>query len=192
MAKSTIFLHSFWRRSQIMHRKKFCDDGDSFDHGHHCSKIYFKIGARPINRVRSLYYFTAQARCVDNTLWKKLEKLKNFGLVTKPDAGIIALLIPEGRNIRSANYHFHNAGIFINAIEYPAVPLDEQRFRISFMSDHTREDIDRLAEEVEYVWSQWFHVKDKQCCYKYSYWWSLEVSSWLYSRRSGISNSCKF
>jgi glycine C-acetyltransferase len=52
-------------------------------------------------------------------------------------------------NIRKAANQFHKRGIFVNSIEYPAVPLSLQRFRISIMATHTKEDIDKLASAVE-------------------------------------------
>ena len=78
--------------------------------------------------------------------------LERLGLPVHPEAAIIALRVPRGMNIRAAAGRFHQAGIFLNAIEYPAVPLDEQRFRISVMADHTREDLDQLLETVGKVW----------------------------------------
>ena len=81
-------------------------------------------------------------------------RLRKFGFVTEPKAGIISLRIPENMNIREAANYFHNAGIFLNAIEYPAVPVREQRFRISVMSTHTRDDINKLTECVEEIWSK--------------------------------------
>ena len=44
-------------------------------------------------------------------------------------------------------------GIFLNSIEYPAVPISQQRFRISIMATHTKEDINRLVEAIEEIWS---------------------------------------
>lgn len=82
------------------------------------------------------------------------ENLRKFGFVTEPKAGIITLRVPENMNIREAAHHFHNAGIFLNAVEYPAVPVNEQRFRISMMATHTRDDINRLIECVEETWSK--------------------------------------
>lgn len=81
-----------------------------------------------------------------------IEKLRPFGFSTEPGAAIVALQAPEWLDMRRANYYIHERGIFLNAIEYPAVPEDKQRFRISFMADHTREDIDRLAEVLEETW----------------------------------------
>jgi len=56
-------------------------------------------------------------------------------------------------NVRQAAYEFHKRKIFMNSIEYPAVPRSQQRFRISLMADHTKQDLDRLLEAVEEVWA---------------------------------------
>ncbi len=79
--------------------------------------------------------------------------LHRLGFGVNPQSAIIPLPVPQTLNIRKAAYHFHRAGIFINSIEYPAVPANQQRFRISMMATHTREDIDRLLEVVEEVWN---------------------------------------
>ena len=81
------------------------------------------------------------------------KNLMNFGLASDPQAAIIALKVPPEVNIRNLARQFHEAGIFVNAVEYPAVPLNKQRFRISLMTDHTREDIDRLVDTVEMIWN---------------------------------------
>lgn len=81
--------------------------------------------------------------------------LRKYGFVTEPEAAIITLKVPSGMNIREASYLFHEKGIFINSIEFPAVPLNEQRYRISIMSGHTKEHIDRLVEAVDDVWNKY-------------------------------------
>jgi glycine C-acetyltransferase len=63
--------------------------------------------------------------------------------------GIIPLLVPGWMNTRQASYKFHKQGVFINSVEYPAVPLTKQRFRISLMATHTREDINRRLAAIE-------------------------------------------
>jgi len=78
--------------------------------------------------------------------------LDKFKRAAKPGAAIVSILVPEWMNIRAANYAFHQKGIFLSAIEYPAVPEDAQRFRISVMANHTREDLERLATAFEEVW----------------------------------------
>ena len=81
------------------------------------------------------------------------DKLRKFGLTIEPEAAIIALLVPEWMDMRKVNYEIHKRDIFINAIEYPAVPQDQQRFRISIMAEHTKEDIDRLAGALDEIWN---------------------------------------
>ncbi|MCK5032020.1 MAG: aminotransferase class I/II-fold pyridoxal phosphate-dependent enzyme [Calditrichia bacterium] len=78
--------------------------------------------------------------------------LKKLGFNINPQSAIIALRVPETMNIREAAYHFHKAGIFVNSIEYPAVPVNQQRFRISLMATHTKEDINKLLTIIEEVW----------------------------------------
>ena len=80
--------------------------------------------------------------------------LRQLGFPVDAHSGIIPLMVPAGMNIRKAAYRFHEFGIFINSIEYPAVPVSQQRFRISMMSTHTQEDINRLLTAVETVWKE--------------------------------------
>ena len=82
-----------------------------------------------------------------------IRKLQPFGIVSKPEAAIIALLVPDWMDIRKANQLIHERGIFLNAIEYPAVPEGEERFRISITTEHTKQDLDKLVEVLEEVWS---------------------------------------
>lgn len=68
---------------------------------------------------------------------------------------IVIIRIPESMDIRKANNLFHESGIFVNAIEFPAVDLNNQRFRVIMMATHTRDDIDRLVEQVDIIWRLW-------------------------------------
>jgi len=79
--------------------------------------------------------------------------LNRIGFDINPQSPIIALRVPEYMNIREAAYHFHKAGIFVNSIEYPAVPENQQRFRISLMALHTKKDINHLLSVIEEVWA---------------------------------------
>lgn len=82
-----------------------------------------------------------------------IQKLRPFGLISNPEAAIIAIKVPEWMDVRKANHFIHENGIFLNAIEYPAVPEGQERFRISLTVEHTKQDIDRLAEVMEKTWS---------------------------------------
>jgi glycine C-acetyltransferase len=79
--------------------------------------------------------------------------LQALGIDAHPEAAIIPLRVPAGMDIRRASAEFHRMGVFVNSVEYPAVPVSQQRFRISLMATHTRQDIDRLLAAVEEVWS---------------------------------------
>lgn len=75
------------------------------------------------------------------------------GFQTLPNTAILVLPVPQSVNIRRMNQHFEEAGIFLNPVEYPAVALEEQRFRISLSADHTKQDIRRLVEVTDEIWS---------------------------------------
>lgn len=93
-----------------------------------------------------------KTQVLENTTYAA-EKLKAFEFCAPPQAAIIALALPPKMDIRKAALLFHQKNIFINAVEYPAVPANHQRFRISLMATHTKEDIDRLATAFEEVWA---------------------------------------
>jgi glycine C-acetyltransferase len=79
--------------------------------------------------------------------------IEHLGLYAPAEAGFLTLKVPHGMNMRKAAMEFHRRNIFLNAIEYPAVPFDKQRFRISLMATHTREDIRQLATAIEEIWA---------------------------------------
>jgi glycine C-acetyltransferase len=91
-------------------------------------------------------------------LWENVRAtetgLRNLGFDLKSESAIFPLIVPVGMNIREAARRFHEAGVFVNSIEYPAVPISQQRFRVSLMATHTRQDINRLLDVVEEVWSE--------------------------------------
>lgn len=99
---------------------------------------------------------------IENEPWRRMQlkknvsfltrKLKRFGITTPPQAGIIALNVPQGANIRKMANDFNHEGVFLNAIEFPAVPADKQRFRISISANHTNDDLKKLVDTVELVW----------------------------------------
>jgi glycine C-acetyltransferase len=80
--------------------------------------------------------------------------LRNLGFAVDGHTAILPLRVPVGANIRKAARLFHQRGIFMNSIEYPAVPISQQRFRISLMATHTKQDIDRLLEAIAEVWTE--------------------------------------
>jgi len=79
------------------------------------------------------------------------KSLNIMGIPARTDSAILAVYVPEGVNIRRLARKFDLAGLFLNAIEHPAVPIDKQRFRISVMATHTREDLDALIQAMKSI-----------------------------------------
>jgi 7-keto-8-aminopelargonate synthetase-like enzyme len=76
------------------------------------------------------------------------------GFAVAPEAAIIPVVVPTWMNIRRAARLMHEKGVFVNSIEYPAVPLHQQRFRVSVMATHREEDIRRLVTVMQEVWME--------------------------------------
>ncbi len=89
-----------------------------------------------------------------NNINYAVQGLQALGFDMEGRTAIIPLRVPVTMNIRQAAYKFHKRGLFLNSIEYPAVPVSQQRFRISMMATHTQQDIDRLLETVAEVWAE--------------------------------------
>jgi glycine C-acetyltransferase len=79
---------------------------------------------------------------------------EKLGITEGIESPIIPLRVPAGMNIRGMARRFDDLGIFLNSVEYPAVPLTSQRFRVSLMATHTCADIDRLVDAINIVWSE--------------------------------------
>jgi glycine C-acetyltransferase len=129
---------------------------------------YLRYYARPYFFSASFPPSTAAAviaalDLIETEPWRRDQLLKNVeyassliahrGLYAPAEAGFLTLKVPENMNMRKAALKFHEMNIFINAIEYPAVPFDQQRFRISFMSTHTMQDIEQLAKAIDDIWN---------------------------------------
>ena len=83
------------------------------------------------------------------------QRFNELGFENNSLTPIFPLKVPEGMNIREAAFKFQQRGIFLNSIEYPAVPVSHQKFRISIMATHTKEDIDKLKTAIEEIWDEY-------------------------------------
>ena len=71
-----------------------------------------------------------------------VDGLRNLGYPVECETAIIPILVPEEVEIQSLIARFHEEGIFLNGVEFPAVPRDKQRIRASMMATFTKEDLD--------------------------------------------------
>lgn len=77
--------------------------------------------------------------------------LNRMGFPTQSQSAIIPVLIREDADIRRLGKRLHEEGLFANIIEYPAVPRDAQRVRLSVMANHTKQDLDFALDVMERV-----------------------------------------
>lgn len=96
--------------------------------------------------------------CLRERLFQNVDMLKSKllslgkGFEFHSESAIVILETPENMDIRKANRVFNDNGIFVNSVEFPAVDIGSEKFRISLMATHTTEQIDQLVEQVELIW----------------------------------------
>jgi 8-amino-7-oxononanoate synthase len=86
-----------------------------------------------------------------------VERLNGLGrgFSVSPQTAILVIRAPSGMDIRAASREFHENGVFVNTVEYPAVPAHQQRLRISMMATHTKAQIDTMVQVVDRVWDRY-------------------------------------
>ena len=89
-------------------------------------------------------------RCLQNAQ-KLVRGLNRAGFNVKSSTPIVPLGIPEAISIRKLNRRLFEEGLFINAIEYPAVARSTQRLRLSVSSRHSEEDINKSIDIITRV-----------------------------------------
>lgn len=88
-----------------------------------------------------------RVRCLANAQ-KLVGGLNLAGFNVKSSSPIVPLLVPENISIRQLNKRLFEEGLFVNAVEYPAVPLSTQRLRLSVSSAHSEEDINKSIDTL--------------------------------------------
>jgi glycine C-acetyltransferase len=83
-----------------------------------------------------------------------VEGLNGLGFGVTTASAIIPVMIPVGVDLRRLARRLHDMGIFANPVEYPAVPLDQQRLRLSVMATHTEADLQQTIRAFETVKSE--------------------------------------
>lgn len=64
---------------------------------------------------------------------------------------IFPIIIGDNYKVKEACRMLHERGVFVNLVLYPAVPKRLSRLRLSLMSAHTKEHLDKALTELEYV-----------------------------------------
>ncbi|WP_042860135.1 aminotransferase class I/II-fold pyridoxal phosphate-dependent enzyme [Dickeya sp. NCPPB 3274] len=91
------------------------------------------------------------ARLHDNVRYMQdLLESKGFNIL-RGESGIIPIFFSKLSVVGNINRRLFERGVFANIMEYPMVPPDKERLRISVMSTHTREEIEQVVELITEV-----------------------------------------
>lgn len=83
-------------------------------------------------------------------------KLDEAGIkYSRTESAVVPVFPPEKSIFREVALELHNENLFINPIEAPAVPLGSERFRMSVMSTHTHQDIERAVAILKKVFGKY-------------------------------------
>ena len=83
-----------------------------------------------------------------------VDGLCTAGIETSSQSAIVPIAIPLGANARELAVDYDKEDIFVNLVDYPAVPLDQQRFRATVIVSHTKEDLDRLIDATQRIFTR--------------------------------------
>ncbi|MCM8813177.1 MAG: pyridoxal phosphate-dependent aminotransferase family protein [Candidatus Omnitrophica bacterium] len=86
-------------------------------------------------------------------LWENIRYLHRYlkalgfhVIPEQPESAVIIVEIGDEVKLRQMSKYLHNAGIYTNAVPFPAVPRNRGRFRLSVMATHTRQDLDETLD----------------------------------------------
>ena len=74
--------------------------------------------------------------------------LARFGVDRDSESPIISVVLPREVDLRSEVQRIRCSGVFLNGVEFPAIPLGEKRLRVSINAAHTLADIDAMANQI--------------------------------------------
>jgi glycine C-acetyltransferase len=97
-------------------------------------------------------------------LWRNIkymkENLKLLGLnIGNTESAIIPIIVGDNLALRKMTKRIYEEGVYLNAVPYPAVPKGQERFRLSLMATHAKEDLDETLEVLEKVGREFGVVK---------------------------------
>jgi len=77
--------------------------------------------------------------------------LRAQGFSIEQTTAIVPIFVPQHIRMPQVINRLHEEGLFVNGIEYPAVPKDRQRLRLSVMATMTRADLDFAIDKLSKV-----------------------------------------
>lgn len=78
------------------------------------------------------------------------------------ETAIFPIIVGNDVTVREMSRRMHEANIYVNPVQYPAVSKKNSRIRISLMAQHTREQLDRTLDVLETLGREYglFHQQE--------------------------------
>ena len=76
------------------------------------------------------------------------QKLRDAGLDANTESAIIPIFIEQPHSVKEIVAELHDEGVFINGIEYPSVPKNKQRIRLSMMATFEQHELDYAIDKI--------------------------------------------
>lgn len=97
-------------------------------------------------------------------LWSNIRhlhaSLKSLGLRIYPDppqSAVVTVIVGDSKTLRAMSRHLDQRGIYLNSVEYPAVPRDQSCLRIGVSAGYTKEDMDTAIAELRIAANTFAH-----------------------------------
>jgi glycine C-acetyltransferase len=75
--------------------------------------------------------------------------LRQKGFRVNPETAIIPILLPGAVSVAEVVAALYADGVFVNGVEFPAVPRNQGRLRLSVMATLTKDHLDMCVETIE-------------------------------------------
>ena len=77
------------------------------------------------------------------------KSLREIGFQVNPQTAIIPIVLPEPVSVAEVVAALYVDGVFVNGVEFPAVPRNQGRLRLSVMATLTKDHLDSCVEKIE-------------------------------------------
>ncbi len=100
-------------------------------------------------------------------LWNNIRYFKknllDVGLnIGNSETAIFPIIIGNDIKVREMCREMHEAGIYVNPVQYPAVSKRLSRIRMSIMCNHTRQHLDRVLNVLEHLSKKYELIKETE------------------------------
>ena len=99
-------------------------------------------------------------------MWDRVDLLKRLlvdaGIPFDGDSHIIPVMVGDAQKNTDISNRMLDEGFLVTAVNYPTVARGTERLRVTTIPSHTRSDIERFAETLDLLWSEFELPRKKQ------------------------------